>query len=86
MPLFAEPQDWSPEDVDEVDSIKWPYDHFKEIVEAGHQLDIVDVWTDTSAEDVVDIEVSLSEVGREAFRFVEAGRLGFGLWMARVSF
>lgn len=74
-PLFDEPQEWAEEDADEVESTRWAYDHFKSIVEAGYQLDIVDVWSDTAAEDVLTIEISLSEVGRESFRFIEAGRL-----------
>ncbi|MBC8064679.1 MAG: hypothetical protein H7Y17_07600 [Chlorobia bacterium] len=70
-PYFEEPQEWANEDSDEIESTLKAYDHFKWIVDAGHSLDIVDVWTETKAEQVMVMEVSLGKISREAFHFIE---------------
>jgi len=68
---FAPPADWCPEDDDDIESTKAAYDVIAHILAGGHKLDLVDVWTDAKAAEVTTLDVSLSEVQRDSFRFFE---------------
>jgi len=68
---FGPPVDWYSEEAGNVEATRHVYDLFHEILSQGHQLDILDVWSDTPVEDVHSIEVALRNVPRDHFRFLE---------------
>ncbi len=68
---FTEPQDWSPEDDDDVEATKSAYDFFARIVMEGHFLDIIDVWPGADTASFPTFDVPLSSVSRDTFRFFE---------------
>lgn len=71
-PEFWEPQDWFEEDPEDVEATRAFYDLIARLVGEGEKVDIVTVW---EGEDVLhDRELSLSEVSREAFRFMDSIR------------
>ena len=71
MDSFEPPQDWCPEDSDNVEATLAAYEVFKRIIASGHQLDVVDVWDDMKPEEVEIVRVVLSEVSADHFRFFE---------------
>ncbi len=66
---FATVQDWYPEDEDDVETTGHAYDLLRRITSDGHRLDLVDIWSDEPTDNVRSIDVSLSEVQRDQFRF-----------------
>ncbi len=75
---FEPPQDWLPEDEDDVAATVAAYDVFSRIVEEGHYLDVVDVWNGARPETIETVGVSLSGVPGDHFRFHEDRRLLLG--------
>ena len=71
---FGPPEDWSPEDEDDIESTQTAYDVFARILREGSRLDVLDVWTDSQVEDIESIEVQLSQIPRDSFRFFEGYR------------
>jgi hypothetical protein len=53
------------------------YDVFKRIVAEGHRIDVLDSWNGEDLEKIRSIEVPLSTVPRDAFRFFEGFRFNF---------
>ncbi len=74
MPYFSVPEDWSPEDPEEVESTVAFYDAIVQILAAGHQVEILDAWTGTKPTRIRSIPVALSKVPREKFRFFNGFR------------
>ena len=72
---FGPIEDWSPEELDDVEATYGVYDFLLGLVGEGHQVDVVDLWDGDPSEEVVNIEVNLSEVPREHFRFLFGARL-----------
>lgn len=70
---FGPVADWLPEDEDDVESTAAVYDSLAVLVNAGARVDILDTY---EGEPVFkrDVEVRLSEVKRNDFRFWEACR------------
>jgi len=68
---FSEPVDWYEEGEEEIEATKKLYDILKKEVEKGKQVEIVDKWTQTELKDIKEMEVSLSSVNRNKFRFIE---------------
>lgn len=73
-PVFDPPMDEFPEDAEEVESTVAIYELFNRLVTAGHRVDVVDLWDGTPPEYARSIEVSLSQVPAQAFRFFEGYR------------
>jgi hypothetical protein len=71
-PEFGAPEDWFEEDPEDVEATRAFYDFVAGLVAAGHEVDIVTVWTGSVPRHTWD--VSLSEVSREAFRFMDGFR------------
>ena len=69
---FWEPQDWFEEDPEDVEATRAFYDLVSSLVGHGHQVDIVTVWSGDAVRHQFD--VSLSEVSREAFGFMDGTR------------
>jgi hypothetical protein len=66
---FDQPQDWMPEDSDDVESTQGIYDLVERLLAAKQGVDLVDVWEDPAAIRVTTLSVKLSDVSRDAFRF-----------------
>lgn len=68
---FAPPEDWYPEDEDNIVATSAVYDVLVGILTDGHKVDLIDAWSNTSLEAITALDVSLSEVDRDSFRFFE---------------
>jgi hypothetical protein len=68
---FSPPEDWFPEDADDIEATKAVYDLLSKMLAEGHKVDLVDVWVGTKPEAITERDVSLSEVDRDSFRFFE---------------
>lgn len=76
--MFGPPEDWCPKDDDDVAETAKVYDHLRRLVEEGHEVDVVDLWTDTPLDDLITVPIRVSEISREAFRFAEGARFVLG--------
>ncbi|WP_395142890.1 hypothetical protein [Armatimonas sp.] len=74
---FAPPADWSPEEADAIEATKAVYDVLAGMLANGHKVDIVAVWDDTQPEAITVLDVSLSAVDRDSFRFFENRKFNF---------
>ena len=68
---FSPPEDWCPEDADDVEATKAVYDLLAGMLDNGYRVDLIDVWSNTSPEAITPLDVSLNEVTQDAFRFFE---------------
>jgi hypothetical protein len=68
---FGVPEDWFPEEQDEIDATRQLYDILKVIVQRGHQVELLDCWSGEEQEDAVTIDVSLKKVPVQYFRLFE---------------
>jgi hypothetical protein len=75
VPAVWSANDAESEDEDDIESTQAAYDMFSRWVESGFVVDIFDSNNDQIPAVVETIEVSLSEIGREAFRFLENRRM-----------
>lgn len=64
---FGDPEDWFPEDEDDIASTHAVYDAISDLVKQGYKVDLVDQWSGDPVE--TSLEVSLCEVTRTKFRF-----------------
>ncbi len=74
---FREPEDWFPEDPDQINSTKELYTVILSILTSGCQADLVDGWVGASAEDFQYLHVSLSAINVAAFRLFVDYRFTF---------
>ena len=72
---FHEPFDWCPEDPEDVEDTAAIYDVFRRLVTNGANVDVVDLWNSEVAEPVETVTVSLAEIDRGKFLFMENRRL-----------
>lgn len=68
---FAPPEDWFPEDLDDLEATQAVYEVLVRILAEGHRVDLVDAWTDAQPETITLLDVSVSEVPQDNFRFFE---------------
>ncbi len=68
---FAPPEDWAPEDADDIESTKAVYHVLLGMLADGHKVDLIDLWNNTKPEAISALDVSLSEVDQDSFRFFE---------------
>ncbi len=71
---FAEPEDWFPEDQDDIEATLKVVNVFKTILSEGEKLECIDAWTSDSA--VAPnlsgtLEINFSQIPEAAFRFIE---------------
>lgn len=76
---FSAPEDWDPEDAEEIESTMAVYDALAHILASGNALDLIDLWNGMGPEGVKDLPVSLRDVTRERFRFFENYRFVLSL-------
>lgn len=70
-PEFGPPEDWCPEDADDIESTSAVYDCFARILAEGHRLDVLDNWNGENLDSIKSPPVSLAAVPRESFKFFE---------------
>jgi hypothetical protein len=68
---FGAPEDWCPEEQDEIDATRELYGILKEIVQRGQQVEVLDCWSGDEEEAALALDVSLTEVPVEHFRLFE---------------
>lgn len=68
---FGEPEDWCPEEQDEIDATKKLFSVIAELVSSGFNLDLVDRWEGSQAKDITTLDVSLAEISEKTFRLFE---------------
>lgn len=69
---FSPPADWFPEDADDIEATKAVYDVLAGLLASGHKVDLLDLWEDTEPDAITTLDLSLSTVDRDAFRFFES--------------
>lgn len=68
---FGEPEDWFPEEPDDIEATKQLYAVLRQLVASGHRLDCADVWYDATPDAIKTIDVSIGDVPVTAFRLFE---------------
>jgi hypothetical protein len=77
---FGVPEDWFKEEAEDIEATRQVITAIRSLVERGERVDCVDSWThDKQDADELSgtVEVNLSEVGDESFRFFENYRFVF---------
>jgi hypothetical protein len=74
---FGPPEDWFPEDEDNIEATIVAFHFFARLVREGHGVDVVDVWTGEGVESIQELEVSVDEMPAESFRFFQNYRFNF---------
>ncbi|WP_460597988.1 hypothetical protein [Geomonas sp. Red276] len=77
---FCEPEEWSPEDEDDILATHDFVDVITSLLKDGDSVDTVTAWLqdeEMSHDLVGDMEVKLSEVGMERFRFYDGYRFEY---------
>jgi hypothetical protein len=72
---FSEPEDWSPEDENHISATHEIYHVITRILNEGERIDTFTSWQqdEESTDEVIgDIEINISEVGIDMFRFFDA--------------
>jgi hypothetical protein len=68
---FSEPVDWYEEESKDIEATKQFYRIIKEQIDRGFKIDIVDKWEGTELNSIKRLEVNLSQVSENEFRFFE---------------
>jgi hypothetical protein len=68
---FSEPVDWYEEESEDIEATKQFYRIIKEQIDRGFKIDIVDKWEGTELNSIKRLEVNLSQVSENEFRFFE---------------
>jgi len=77
---FSEPQDWSPEDQEDIFATHEIYKVITSVLETGESIDSVTAWVQdegASHELFGDLEVNISEINIERFRLFDAYRFQY---------
>jgi hypothetical protein len=74
---FGAPEDWYPEDSDEIEATKQFYDIVSTLVSEGSRVDCISIWSGTIEDGVQGLDVALSSIAREEFRFFENHHFNF---------
>ena len=68
---FGEPVYWYEESSDEIEATKIFYDQISSLISQGKNVDCIEIWSGTKKDQIKHLEVDLSLVRRDAFRFFE---------------
>jgi hypothetical protein len=68
---FGAPEDWFPEDQEHIEATRALYGILNDIVQRGHQVDVLDCWSGDEDKEAVALEVSLSAVSVDRVRLFE---------------
>jgi len=79
-PWFSEPEDWCPEDPEDIEDTKHVYRVIEGLLAEGHRVDCLDVFPDDAGGPwrLDRLDVNLSEVGEARFRLFTGIRMVFG--------
>lgn len=76
---FGEPQDWYPEDEDELQATAELYRVIARLVGAGNRVDCLDIWEGAEVADIKTKVVNLNAVSEKALRLFENHHFVFEL-------
>ncbi len=68
---FGPPEEWYPEEPEEIEATKQFYDVVASLVSAGQRVDCLSHWAGTPKNAIKHLDVDLASISREAFRFFE---------------
>lgn len=68
---FGEPVYWYEESSDEIEATKIFYDEISSLISHGSKVDCIEIWSATKKDQIKRLEIDLSAVPRDAFRFFE---------------
>jgi len=68
---FAAPEDWCPEEPEEIEATGQFYDVVAGLLSAGKKVDCVSRWAGSPKNAIKHLDVDLSSVPRDTFRFFE---------------
>ena len=68
---FGEPVYWYEESSDEIEATKIFYDEISSLISQGNKVDCIEIWAGAEKGKIKCLEVDLSLVSRDAFRFFE---------------
>ena len=68
---FGEPVYWYEESSDEIEATKIFYDEISSLISQGNKVDCIEIWAGAKKDQIKRLEVDLSAVPRDAFRFFE---------------
>ena len=68
-PEFGIPEDWNPEIQDYLDATGSIHDILNRLIDSGNNVDLIDHWYGTHPDEIESLDVKLSEVSRDSFRF-----------------
>ncbi len=68
---FMEPQDWCPEDAENIQATAELYRVIQGLLASGEQVDCLDVWYGAKSNDVKEMKVALSTVSEKQFLLFE---------------
>ena len=68
---FGEPVYWYEEPSDEIEATIIFYDKVSSLISQGNKLDCIEIWAGTKRDQIKRLEVDLSSVSRNSFRFFE---------------
>ena len=74
---FGEPEDWYPEEQDELEATQQLYEVISTLLTTGHRVDCLDRWEGAKPEELETLDVSLAQVSKKAFRLFENYRFTF---------
>ena len=74
---FGEPEDWYPEEQDELDAAKLFYKVVYRLFSSNFKTDCIDFWEGAESKEIRQIQVSFDKVTEPAFRFFENYRFEF---------
>lgn len=68
---FRAPENWFPEQQDDIDATHELYGTLNDLVQRGHQVELLDCWSGDEDKDAVPLDVSLADVSVDRFRLFE---------------
>ena len=74
---FGEPVDWYEEGSDDIEATKAFFDLVVNLLSAGNKVDCIAVWEGTEINQIKHLEVDLSSISRDSFRFFENHHFSF---------
>ncbi len=66
---FGELVYWYEEPLDEIEATKIFYDEISSLISQGNKVDCIEIWAGTKRDQIKRLEVDLSSVSRNSFRF-----------------
>ena len=68
---FGEPEEWCPEEQEQIDATKELFSVLAHILSSGYALDLVDRWEGSQPKEITTLDVSLDQFSEKTFRMFE---------------